>query len=69
MQLSPEGGIQWAFSTQSNKASPYRVTISKVPSQYEDTLSMLMTNRGSPRALNKRNGSIKLKTMRHLGGS
>ena len=49
MQLTAEGGFNWGFTSPSSKASPYRVTISKVP-DYEETLSMMMTNRGSPRA-------------------
>jgi hypothetical protein len=30
MQMSPDGGINWAFSSTSSKTRPYRVTISKI---------------------------------------
>ena len=48
MQLTPEGGFQWAFSSGSSTASPYRVTISKMAPN-DDILTMMTSNKASPK--------------------
>ena len=52
MQLTPEGGFQWAFSSGTSRASPYRVTISKMAPN-DDILTMMSSNKASPKSNNK----------------
>ena len=70
MQLTPEGGFQWAFSSGSSRASPYRVTISKMAPS-DDILTIMSSNKASPKSNNKhqRNGSLRIKTMRQFNSS